>query len=139
MMPSTRPPELLRNRPRDPRELKGVISREEAMNTKPLILLMAAGAMALAAPLLVPSASAVDLDKEIPAAQSDPANPSQSEVAVLAGGCFWGQQGLFEHVKGVTKVVAGYSGGPKQKAHYDLVSDGDTGHAESVQITFDPH
>jgi peptide-methionine (S)-S-oxide reductase len=57
---------------------------------------------------------------------------------VLAGGCFWGQQGVFEHVKGVTKVVAGYSGGGRQTAQYDRVSDGDTGHAESVQITFDP-
>jgi peptide-methionine (S)-S-oxide reductase len=62
-----------------------------------------------------------------------------SEVAVLAGGCFWGQQGVFEHVKGVTKVVSGYSGGGRQTARYDRVSDGDTGHAESVQITFDPH
>ena len=84
-------------------------------------------------------ASAGDLDKQIPAAASDPANPASSEVAVLAGGCFWGQQGLFEHVKGVTKVVAGYSGGERATAHYDLVSTGTTGHAESVQVTFDPH
>lgn len=83
-------------------------------------------------------AAAEDLDKEIPAALSDPANPATTEVAVLAGGCFWGQQGLFEHVQGVTKVVAGYSGGGRQTAEYDRVSEGDTGHAESVQITFDP-
>ncbi|HET7085097.1 MAG TPA: peptide-methionine (S)-S-oxide reductase MsrA [Rhizomicrobium sp.] len=108
------------------------------MTAKPLVLLMAAAVTALAVPLLIPSASAGDLDKQIPAAQSDPANPAFREVAVLAGGCFWGQQGVFEHVKGVTKVVAGYSGGGRGTAYYDRVSDGDTGHAESVQITFDP-
>jgi peptide-methionine (S)-S-oxide reductase len=105
---------------------------------KPFALVMAAAALALAAPLLSSHATAGDLNKEIPAAAADPANQAASEVAVLAGGCFWGQQGLFEHVKGVTKVVAGYSGGGKQTALYDRVSDGNTGHAESVEITFDP-
>ena len=76
----------------------------------------------------------------LPAAAADlPAPPGGGQqTVVLAGGCFWGQQGVFEHVKGVTKVVAGYSGGDKKTANYDLVSDGDTGHAEAVQITFDP-
>ena len=109
------------------------------MQIKPLYLVMAAAAIAVASPLLSSHASAGDLDKQIPAAASDPANPAASEVAVLAGGCFWGQQGLFEHVKGVTKVVAGYAGGERATAHYDLVSTSTTGHAESVQITFDPH
>ena len=109
------------------------------MTLKPLYLVMAAAAAAVAAPLLVSHASAGDLDKQIPAAVTDPADPASSEVAVLAGGCFWGQQGLFEHVKGVTKVVAGYSGGERDTARYGLVSTGTTGHAESVQITFDPH
>ena len=110
------------------------------MNLKPLYLVMAAAATAcLFAPLLMGHASANDLDKQVPAAAADPANPATSEVAVLAGGCFWGQQGLFEHVKGVTKVVAGYAGGERATAHYDLVSTSTTGHAESVQITFDPH
>jgi peptide-methionine (S)-S-oxide reductase len=108
------------------------------MRMKPLYLAIAAIAAVSAAPLLSSHVRAGDLNKEIPAALSDPANPATTEVAVLAGGCFWGQQGLFEHVKGVTKVVAGYSGGDKKTAHYDLVSDGNTGHAESVQITFDP-
>jgi len=109
------------------------------MPIKPLHLVMAAAAAAVLAPLLnMPSASAGDLNKEIPAATSDPANPADREVAVLAGGCFWGQQGLFEHVKGVTKVVAGYAGGEKKTARYMVVSSGTTGHAESVQITFDP-
>ena len=61
-----------------------------------------------------------------------------SETAVLAGGCFWGVQGVFQHVQGVTKVVSGYAGGKADTAHYERVSDGDTGHAESVEITFDP-
>ena len=93
---------------------------------------------ALALGLLVSAASAADLDKKIPAPAEDPANPAASETAVLAGGCFWGQQGLFEHVKGVTKVVAGYSGGTKATATYPMVTTETTGHAESVQITFDP-
>jgi peptide-methionine (S)-S-oxide reductase len=108
------------------------------MRIKPLYLVMAAAGMAAAAPFLSSHASAGDLDKEIPAAMTDPADPAPSEVAVFAGGCFWGQQGLFEHVKGVTKVVAGYSGGIGATAQYRTVSTGTTGHAESVQITFDP-
>lgn len=60
------------------------------------------------------------------------------QVAVLAGGCFWGIEAVFEHVKGVHRVVAGYSGGSADTAHYDEVSESDTGHAESVQVHFDP-
>src|ERR1022692_5190361 len=60
------------------------------------------------------------------------------QTAVLAGGCFWGVQGVFEHVRGVQKVVAGYAGGDKSTAQYETVSSGTTGHAESVMITFDP-
>lgn len=63
---------------------------------------------------------------------------SGSQVAVLAGGCFWGVEGVFERVKGVTKVVSGFAGGEKKTAHYEEVSTGTTGHAESVQITYDP-
>lgn len=60
------------------------------------------------------------------------------ETAVFAGGCFWGVQGVFQHVKGITNAVSGYAGGTKRTADYDAVSTGATGHAESVQITFDP-
>ncbi len=66
-----------------------------------------------------------------------PASAATQEV-VLAGGCFWGMQAVFESVKGVTDVVAGYSGGGANTAHYEMVSTGTTGHAESVDITFDP-
>jgi peptide-methionine (S)-S-oxide reductase len=62
----------------------------------------------------------------------------EKESVVLAGGCFWGMQGVFEHVKGVTNTVVGYSGGKKETAHYERVEDGDTGHAESIRITYDP-
>ena len=61
-----------------------------------------------------------------------------TEVAVLSGGCFWGMQGVFEHVKGVREVVAGYAGGSAATAQYETVSSGETGNAESVKITFDP-
>lgn len=60
------------------------------------------------------------------------------ETAVLAGGCFWGVEAVFERLKGVTNVVSGFAGGDKSTAHYETVSTGTTGHAESVEITFDP-
>jgi peptide-methionine (S)-S-oxide reductase len=60
------------------------------------------------------------------------------QTAVLAGGCFWGVQGVFEHVRGVQKVIAGYAGGERSTAQYETVGSGITGHAESVKITFDP-
>jgi peptide-methionine (S)-S-oxide reductase len=66
------------------------------------------------------------------------ATQASSAVMVLAGGCFWGVQGVFQHVKGVTNAVSGYAGGAKHTATYEQTNDGTTGHAESVQITFDP-
>lgn len=63
---------------------------------------------------------------------------SHIETAVFAGGCFWGVQGVFEHVRGVTQAAAGYSGGAAQTAQYETVSEGNTGHAESVQVVYDP-
>jgi peptide-methionine (S)-S-oxide reductase len=66
------------------------------------------------------------------------ASAAPLQHVVLAGGCFWGMQAVFEPLKGVTKVVAGYSGGSALTAHYDIVSTGMTGHAESVEITYDP-
>ena len=65
--------------------------------------------------------------------------PAQGTASiVLAGGCFWGMQGIYEHMKGVTNTVVGYAGGKAATAKYDLVSEGDTGHAESIKITCDP-
>ena len=71
-------------------------------------------------------------------AVDNPKAPGSLQTAVLAGGCFWGVQGVFEHVRGVQKVVAGYAGGDRSTAQYETVSSGTTGHAESVKITFDP-
>ena len=71
-------------------------------------------------------------------AADEPTGQAASETTVLAGGCFWGVQGVFQHVKGVTRAVSGYAGGEKDTAHYEMVGTGETGHAESVQITFDP-
>ena len=69
--------------------------------------------------------------------KADSSQQSKSTV-VLAGGCFWGMEGVFEHVKGVTNTVVGYSGGKASTATYERIEEGDTGHAESVQITYDP-
>lgn len=75
----------------------------------------------------------------IPAPARDEApGSSHSETALFSGGCFWGIQGVFQHVKGVTNAVSGYAGGDAQTANYDQVSNGDTGHAETVQVTYDP-
>jgi peptide-methionine (S)-S-oxide reductase len=66
------------------------------------------------------------------------AAPAHADTAVLAGGCFWGMESVFEHVKGVKDVVSGYAGGSAQDANYDKVSSEGTGHAEAVRINFDP-
>src|SRR5678815_5557072 len=73
-----------------------------------------------------------------PAADSQLAKAKATETAVLAGGCFWGVEAVFEHVKGVVDVVSGYAGGTAATAHYDVISSGTTRHAESVRITFRP-
>ena len=72
------------------------------------------------------------------AAIAAPAKPSQTETVVLAGGCFWGVEGVYEHMRGVRSVVSGYAGGDASTATYEKIGTGRTGHAESVQITFDP-
>ncbi|MDQ2926772.1 MAG: peptide-methionine (S)-S-oxide reductase MsrA [Pseudomonadota bacterium] len=76
---------------------------------------------------------------KIPApAKDDTANDSGLQTAVFAGGCFWGVQGVFQRVNGVVQAVSGYAGGGKTTAHYEMVSTGLTGHAESVKVTYDP-
>ena len=77
--------------------------------------------------------------RTVPApAQDERAASTGSATAVFAGGCFWGVQGVFQHVKGVTNAVSGYAGGQKETAQYERVGTGRTGHAEAVQITYDP-
>ncbi len=81
---------------------------------------------------------AAEEPRALPAPLVDEQSAAASESAVFAGGCFWGVQGVFQHVKGVTSAVSGYSGGEKGTAEYETVSSGTTGHAESVKVTFDP-
>jgi len=73
-----------------------------------------------------------------PALDSPLAGTGTLQTAVLAGGCFWGVQAVYQHTKGVTKALSGYAGGQKDTAHYEMVGTGRTGHAESVSITYDP-
>jgi peptide-methionine (S)-S-oxide reductase len=92
----------------------------------------------LAALLGTCPAIAKDAVTVVPPPLADERKDAPSETAVLAGGCFWGVQAVFQHVKGVRRAVSGYAGGTKESANYDLVSSGRTSHAEVVEITFDP-
>jgi peptide-methionine (S)-S-oxide reductase len=104
------------------------------------LLLAASGlvAVAFAAPLMSVRAEPTPI-VALPAPVLDlpPAQPGM-QTAVFAGGCFWGIQGVFQHIKGVTQAVSGYAGGTVAKPSYEQVSSGRTGHAESVRVTFDP-
>jgi peptide-methionine (S)-S-oxide reductase len=101
------------------------------MHRSPLLF-----ALALAfAPVAAHAESAVTIP---PPAAEAPAQSTGLETAVLAGGCFWGIQAVYQHIKGVSNAVSGYAGGAQKDAEYEAVSSGRTGHAESVQVTFDP-
>lgn len=94
---------------------------------------------ALALAVMTSSAVAAERSVALPAPLYDPAPDRSGEKRlVLAGGCFWGVQGVFQHVKGVSRVLSGYAGGDKETAHYQRVGRGDTGHAEAVEIVYDP-
>ncbi len=84
------------------------------------------------------SACAQEINTVLPVPMVNESVKSNSEVIVLSGGCFWGVQGVFQHVKGVTSAVSGYAGGKASTAQYETVSSGTTGHAESVKVEFDP-
>jgi peptide-methionine (S)-S-oxide reductase len=118
-----------------------VQSRGDLGTTRRRALALALVALALAAaPLLASPASRADTAVALPPpAMDEVATPQPAtEVAVLAGGCFWGVQGVYQHVVGVTSVVSGYAGGDRSTAQYETVGSGRTGHAEAVRITFDP-
>jgi peptide-methionine (S)-S-oxide reductase len=105
-----------------------------------LALLSAAALCALGLGLVATRGQAEESPHLVPAPAADEApGAAQSETAVLAGGCFWGVQGVFQHVRGITSAISGYAGGDQRAAHYQVVETGATGHAESVSITFDPH
>src|SRR5580704_17190850 len=101
------------------------------MRNKILLYCVAATAIGAAVNTTAQAASFPD-----PPKTSAPAAGTAS--VVLAGGCYWGMQGIYEHMKGVTNTVVGFSGGKKETARYEIVEDGTTGHAESVKITYDP-
>ncbi|HEY1752223.1 MAG TPA: peptide-methionine (S)-S-oxide reductase MsrA [Caulobacteraceae bacterium] len=104
--------------------------------------LVAGGVAAVAAAVGLSQAAAgrafLAPPQRLPAAAFAPAAHGASETAVLSGGCFWGMQGVFEHVKGVRQVLAGYAGGKAANPSYEEVSTGTTGHAESIKVVFDP-
>jgi peptide-methionine (S)-S-oxide reductase len=97
-----------------------------------------ASLLAAASLIVSGQASAAQRSFPDPAVDVPVSADGAKQTAVFAGGCFWGIEGLFERVKGVKDAVSGFAGGEKNTAHYERVSEGDTGHAESVQVTFDP-
>src|SRR6266853_6356541 len=97
----------------------------------------AIGALAITAFAVVPSRAAEEA-VIIPAPAMDAQASGGIQTAVIAGGCFWGVQGVFQHTAGVVNAVSGYAGGSKNTADYSTVSSGSTGHAESVEIKYDP-
>jgi peptide-methionine (S)-S-oxide reductase len=97
---------------------------------------LAAAALVAALPLMqAHSENAVRIE---PPKAVEASQPAGLQTTVIAGGCFWGVQAVFQHTKGVTKAVSGYAGGDKKDANYETVSSARTGHAEAVQVTFDP-
>ena len=112
-----------------------MLSTKLGHSLKWLALVVLMTGVILRVPVLYGAQSPVTI---APPAQDNSRDPGPMQVAVLSGGCFWGVQGVFEHVQGVRQVLSGYAGGEKSTAHYEVVSSGSTGHAESVQITFDP-
>ncbi len=101
-------------------------------------LILGIAAAAAVATIATQSTGASEAVRVVPAPAVDVPAAKGTAVAVLAGGCFWGLEGVFDHVAGVTNVVSGYAGGKAATAHYEVVGTGLTGHAESVRITYDP-
>jgi peptide-methionine (S)-S-oxide reductase len=109
------------------------MTRQNAKRSLPIVMAVLVAAIACTrvkagSPAVLPA----------PAVDAALAQSKGQETAVFSGGCFWGIQAVFQHVKGVTSAVSGYTGGQASTAHYELVSNGNTGHAESVRITYDP-
>lgn len=112
--------------------MTGFVARASTLSLIAAALLLAALAMRI-----VPAAAQEGVALPPPAIDL-PASQASSQVMVIAGGCFWGVQAVFQHVKGVSNAVSGYAGGAKSTAIYELTNSGTTGHAESVEITYDP-
>jgi peptide-methionine (S)-S-oxide reductase len=101
-------------------------------------MLMAAAALAIASWAFLGSGFAAEKPVKLPPPVQDVHATAATDTAVFAGGCFWGVQAVFQHTKGVLDAVSGYAGGEQRTAHYELVGTGRTGHAESVQVAYDP-
>jgi peptide-methionine (S)-S-oxide reductase len=108
------------------------------MSKIPGFLARAAGLSLFAALSFLAARPAMAETQRLPPPVVDARASGQTETAVLAGGCFWGVQGVFQHVEGVSAAVSGYAGGGATTAHYMTVGRGDTGHAEAVRLTYDP-
>jgi peptide-methionine (S)-S-oxide reductase len=108
------------------------------LSARPLVAAAVAAVVAIPIALFSLQSGAAENAVKLPAVAVDEPVGSGSEVAVFAGGCFWGVQGVFEHVKGVESAVSGYAGGTVANPSYEQVGMEDTGHAETVKITFDP-
>ena len=103
------------------------------------LVVLAAAVFTVVDPAMQPrGGAATSVSVPAPTVDEPTSASAAPETAVLAGGCFWGVQGVFAHVKGVSQAESGYAGGDAATAHYETVSTGSTGHAESVRITFDP-
>ncbi|MFS8112262.1 peptide-methionine (S)-S-oxide reductase MsrA [Rhizobium jaguaris] len=101
-------------------------------------VLVAGGLLGFFGAALLGNSSAAKEARAVPPAIHDVANATGPQTAVFAGGCFWGMQGVFQHVEGVIAATSGYAGGSAETANYELTESGTTGHAEAVQIVFDP-
>jgi peptide-methionine (S)-S-oxide reductase len=115
--------------------LSEIVDRDSAKEAQ-----MAWTKLSCTAGILLPLCASLLLALEFPDPIVDNKNAATGkQTVVLAGGCFWCVEAVFQHIEGVEKVVSGYSGGDASTAHYEIVSTGRTGHAESVQVTYDPH
>ncbi|MES2070642.1 MAG: peptide-methionine (S)-S-oxide reductase MsrA [Pseudomonadota bacterium] len=117
--------------------------KSNAVSNRPLLsqtsLGLLAAVLAAAALFYTMGNAGAETAVSIPPPAADmQANPTRQETAVFAGGCFWGIQAVFQHTRGVLNAVSGYAGGSRENAEYGRVSSGGTGHAESVQVTYDP-
>src|ERR1700760_223956 len=122
----------------DAASLENVKAKSVGIATVTLLVALGAAVFAVHDGLLPSPRATASTTIPAPAVDEPAGSAGASETAVLAGGCFWGVQGVFQHVKGVTQAVSGYAGGDAATAQYETVSTGSTGHAESVRITYDP-
>lgn len=118
-----------------------VMSQTVHPRRMPRRLAFAGGVLAmlgLGLTLVVERAGAEETSRRLPVASTPAHEPAELQNAVFAGGCFWGVQGVFQNIRGVTQAVSGYAGGDQANADYNAVSSGRTGHAEAVRVTYDP-